>query len=196
MLRVPVISSVGHHTDRPLIDDVAAVACSTPTHAAETAVTVDCCAARAQLAQAARRLERHGRRAILDRARALAHLSRAPRQHLTRHRRHLHQLVRELRASARRTTDGGRELAGVYLLVLRRSAERARGSHAADRRRSLERLSLALAAHDPARTLARGYALVEDPASGEPITSGAAARRAGEVRMRFHDQAVPARVEP
>src|SRR3954453_20143923 len=41
LLRVPVISSVGHHTDRTLIDDVAAVACSTPTHAAETAVPID-----------------------------------------------------------------------------------------------------------------------------------------------------------
>ena len=29
-LRVPVIASVGHHTDRTLIDDVAAVSCSTP----------------------------------------------------------------------------------------------------------------------------------------------------------------------
>jgi exodeoxyribonuclease VII large subunit len=33
LLRVPVISSVGHHTDRTLLDDVAAVSCSTPTHA-------------------------------------------------------------------------------------------------------------------------------------------------------------------
>ena len=40
LLPVPVIASVGHHTDRTLIDDVAAVACSTPTHAAETAVRV------------------------------------------------------------------------------------------------------------------------------------------------------------
>src|SRR4051794_19049444 len=38
LLRVPVIASVGHHTDRTLIDDVAAVSCSTPTHAAESAV--------------------------------------------------------------------------------------------------------------------------------------------------------------
>ena len=47
LLRVPVIASVGHHTDRTLIDDVAAVSCSTPTHAAEAAVPVDCGAARA-----------------------------------------------------------------------------------------------------------------------------------------------------
>jgi exodeoxyribonuclease VII large subunit len=41
LLRIPVIASVGHHTDRTLIDDVAAVSCSTPTHAAEAAVPRD-----------------------------------------------------------------------------------------------------------------------------------------------------------
>ncbi|HEX5145419.1 MAG TPA: exodeoxyribonuclease VII large subunit, partial [Conexibacter sp.] len=56
LLRVPVIASVGHHTDRTLIDDVAAVACSTPTHAAEAAVPIDCAAARRALATAAARL--------------------------------------------------------------------------------------------------------------------------------------------
>src|SRR5690242_8698494 len=102
LLRVPVISSVGHHTDRTLIDDVAAVCASTPTHAAEAAVPIDCAAARDDLAARARRLSRHSNRAIVERARALGHLSRAPRQHVNRHRRQLHQLTRELRASARR----------------------------------------------------------------------------------------------
>src|SRR4051794_18303767 len=37
---VPVISAVGHDVDRTLIDDVAAVCCSTPTHAAEAAVAI------------------------------------------------------------------------------------------------------------------------------------------------------------
>ena len=69
LLRVPVISSVGHHTDRTLIDDVAAVCCSTPTHAAEAAVPVDCRAARANLAALALRLRGHARRAIVVRAR-------------------------------------------------------------------------------------------------------------------------------
>ena len=100
MLRVPVVSSVGHHTDRTLIDDVAAVACSTPTHAAEAAVPLDCAAARAALHAHAARLERHGRRAIVDRARTLARLSRAPAHHVARHRAWLHQQLRELRASA------------------------------------------------------------------------------------------------
>jgi len=46
-----------------------------------------------------------------------------------------------------------------------------------------------------ARTLARGYALVEDPASGHPVSSAAAARAARRVRLRFADDAVAARIE-
>jgi len=194
LLRVPVISSVGHHTDRTLIDDVAAVCASTPTHAAEAAVPIDCAAARDDLAARARRLSRHGNRAIVERARALGHLSRAPRQHVNRHRRQLHQLTRELRASARRACEKGRELADVHMLVLSRTTARARGSDAAKRGRELERLALALAAHDPERTLARGYALVQDRA-GEPLGSAAAARDASDLRLRFHDGSVRARVD-
>ncbi len=193
LLRVPVISSVGHHTDRTLIDDVAAVSCSTPTHAAEAAVPIDCRTARADMAAFARRLEGHGRRAILDRARALSHLSRAPAQHVARHRSQLHQLTRELRAIGRRACASGRERAGVHLLVLGRTAERARSSDAARRRRDLERLALALGAHDPERTLARGYAMVKDRA-GEPLTTAAAAREAEDLTVRFHDGELPARV--
>jgi exodeoxyribonuclease VII large subunit len=193
LLRVPVISSVGHHTDRTLIDDVAAVCCSTPTHAAEAAVPVDCRAARADIAASARSLQNHGRRAVLARARALWHLARAPEQHVARHRKQLHQLLRELRASARRTHERAGSLADRHLLVLARTASRGSGSDASQRRRELDRLSLALAAHDPQRTLARGYALVSDR-SGAPLGSAAAARGSGELSLRFHDGTVPARV--
>jgi exodeoxyribonuclease VII large subunit len=194
LLRVPVISSVGHHTDRTLIDDVAAVCASTPTHAAEAAVPIDCRAARADLVARAHRLSRHGNRAIVDRARALGHLSRAPRQHVNRHRRQLHQLTRELRASARRASEKGRSLAAVHMLVLSRTTARAHGADAAKRGRELDRLALALAAHDPERTLARGYALVQDRA-GEPLGSAAAAREARELGLRFHDGPVGVRVD-
>src|SRR5213075_2928047 len=56
LLPVPVIASLGHHTDRTLLDDVAAVSCSTPTHAAESAVPCHCAEARARLARDTRRL--------------------------------------------------------------------------------------------------------------------------------------------
>jgi exodeoxyribonuclease VII large subunit len=193
LLRVPVISSVGHHTDRTLIDEVAAVCCSTPTHAAEAAVPIDIRGARETLRTGAVRLEGQGRRALLVRAQLLAQLSRAPFQHLRRHHTRLHQLVRELRASGRRAVSERRRLADVHLLVLRRGRERALGSDAPARRRGLERLALALAAHDPERTLQRGYALVEDR-SGQLVTSASGARRAGDVSLRFADGRVPARV--
>ena len=61
------------------------------------------------------------------------------------------------------------------------------------RTENLERLALALGAHDPERTLARGYALVEDPA-GEPVTTAAGARAIGDLGLRFHDGRVRARV--
>ena len=226
LLRVPVISSVGHHTDRTLLDDVAAVACSTPTHAAETAVPVDCAAARAELASTAARLHRQGKRAVLERARTLARLSRAPGHHVARHRSRLHQLLRELRATSRRAVAAGeQETRARGVSLARKSAAAAAGNDArrrrgaADaaalvraaarteaardrtataaaaltraatldsRRREFARLASMLAAHDPQRTLERGYALVEDP-SGEPVTSAATAREQPALTIRFHD---------
>jgi exodeoxyribonuclease VII large subunit len=236
MLPVPVIASVGHHTDRTLIDDVAAVACSTPTHAAETAVPLHCGEARESAVAAAATLSRHGRRAlsaresldgwaralsrqgrraVVDRARELTALSRAPAEHLARHRLRLHQHLREMRASARRGVADGAELAATHGLVLQRTERRLSLEHARDaaalpttatrlhragpvavarRRRDLERLALALAAHDPDRTLARGYALVEGD-DGRLVAGTAAAREAGQLNVRFHDGAVRARVE-
>jgi exodeoxyribonuclease VII large subunit len=87
----------------------------------------------------------------------------------------------------------GQERAGVHAKVLGRATERARTSDRAARRRELERLALALAAHDPDRTLARGYALVEDR-DGQALGSAAAARDARDVRLRFHDGALDAEV--
>ncbi len=98
LLGVPVIASVGHHTDRTLLDDVAAVSCSTPTHAAEAAVGVDCMRARSQQAASAARLRDHGRQAVVSRARLLATLSRAPATQIDRQRTRLHQHLREIRA--------------------------------------------------------------------------------------------------
>ena len=194
LLPVPVVASVGHHTDRTLIDDVAAVSCSTPTHAAEAAVPLDCIRARESLTAGATALARHGRRAVLDRARALAALSRAPAEHVARHRTRLHQQVRELRASARRGVAERRGLARTHGLVLDRKATATALAARTSRMAALDAFALALAAHDPDRTLARGYALVQDDA-GELVTGVEAARAAGRVDVRFHDGAVRARVE-
>ena len=61
------------------------------------------------------------------------------------------------------------------------------------RPRELAQLSLALAGHDPQRTLERGYALVQTR-DGEALAGAAAAARASDLRLRFADGTVPARV--
>jgi len=193
LLRTPVIAAVGHHGDRTLLDDVAAVSCSTPTHAAEAAVPLDVAAERGRAQAAARRLAQHGRAAVLVRARTLERLARAPADHVRRHRTRLHQLLRELRATSRRTVvAAGRDLDG-HAAQLTRIATGAAGPHDAARRATLQSLALALAAHDPERVVGRGYAIVRD-AHGEVLTGAAAARAAGHVRLGFADGEVDATV--
>jgi len=212
---VPVVSAVGHDVDRTLIDDVAGVCCSTPTHAAETAVPVDCLAAVAALADAARRVDVCGRAAVLSRARELAGRSRAPREHLARHRAHLHQLARELRAAtsrgradrldfqrriaftvmgrkvgaARRQTDEQRTALGGRAAGLERAVQ----ADAGRRAKSIAAHAAALRAHDPERTLERGYALAlgED---GQPLTNAAAVRGAHDFNLRMTGGTVGAQV--
>jgi exodeoxyribonuclease VII large subunit len=193
MLRVPVIASVGHHTDRTLIDDVAAVSCSTPTHAAESAVPAHPLEARAALARCAASLEAHGRRAVVGRARHLAALSRAPAQAIARHRVALHQRLKELRAASRRRVAEDRERVARDARVLERRAGAAGGPQARARRTALDSLAAALAAHDPERTVARGYAIVDDGAGGI-VTSAAQARALGDVRLFFGDGPVDAKI--
>jgi exodeoxyribonuclease VII large subunit len=194
LLRVPVIASVGHHTDRTLIDDVAAASCSTPTHAAETAVPLHCAEARAAVHAGAGRLAVHARRAVLDRARHVAHLSRAPGEHVARQRRALHQKLREVRASAMRRARDERVATATRAGALARRATAAGGPELAARRTALDGFTLALAAHDPERVVERGYAVVDDR-HGNILTTGAAAREVGEVRLYFADAAVDATVE-
>jgi exodeoxyribonuclease VII large subunit len=277
---VPVISAVGHDVDRTLIDDVAAVCCSTPTHAAEAAVAIDCAAAReglrrgtARIGQAGRaaveepgermsraakrvdatarsataeprrrisratlRISQSGRQAVVERARALSAQSRAPRDHLDRHRLRLHQLTREMRAAAgrgradkyrfqRRITAnviarrreasllvvaGGRLTVTTRARAVDRAAQqvderatalaatvtaldRARSALEARRAEALATRSAALRAHDPERTLERGYALLLDH-DGEPLPTAAAARQAGRFDVRLADGSVGAQV--
>ena len=195
MLRVPVVSAVGHERDSTLIDDVAAVACSTPTHAAEAAVPLDCAAARQSLERCAGALRRAGEGAVGARTRHLVALARGPARALRRERVALNQKTREIRAASERGVAERlafqRRIAGV---VLDRAARRAAGPEAKQRRDALARAEVAFRAHDPERTLERGYALAED-AEGEPVTSAVAASAAGRVRLRFADDTVGATIE-
>jgi len=216
MLRVPVVSAIGHERDSTLIDDVAAVCCSTPTHAAEAAVPLDCLDARRDLQRAAGSLRRAGERAVGARARHLAALARGPARALQRERGGLNQKIREIRAASERglaeRARSQRRIAGLVLeRARRRGLERAassreeaarrqasleRGAEAGLRRRreALRKAAVALRAHDPERTLERGYALAES-LDGESVTSAVAATAAGDVRLRFADGKVRAAIE-
>ena len=237
LLSVPVISAVGHDVDRTLIDDVSSVCCSTPTHAAEAAVGIDCAAARAQLLAAAaridergltavdrrgpllaatRRIDSAGRGAVVRRARELAAYSRAPRAQLDRHSVQLHQKAREIRAASRRGVEvrlqWQRRIAATVLdrklTAARTNAERERSAltgRAADLERAARALAArqeqalkanraALNAHDPQRTLERGYAVVAT-ADGDPIAGAGALRAAGAFQVLMADGAVAARVD-
>jgi exodeoxyribonuclease VII large subunit len=194
MLRVPVISAVGHERDSTLIDDVAAVACSTPTHAAETAVPLDCIAARGRLERYAASLQRAGEGAVGARSRHLVALARGPGRALRRERAALNQKTREMRAASERGI--GERLSfqrRIAFVVLDRASRRAAGPEASGRREALRRAAVALRAHDPERTLERGYALAED-AAGEPVITAASAVAAGHVRLRFADGRVKATI--
>jgi exodeoxyribonuclease VII large subunit len=195
MLRVPVISAVGHERDSTLIDDVAAVACSTPTHAAEAAVPLDCVAARRALGRGSASLRRAAEAAVPARTPHLASLARGPGRALRRERLALNQKTREIRAASERgiaeRLGFQRRLAAV---VLERARRRAAGPDMERRRAALHRVAVALRAHQPERTLERGYALVE-AGEGEPVTTADAAVAAGRVKLRFADGGVGARIE-
>ena len=196
LLRVPVIASVGHHTDRTLIDDVAAVSCSTPTHAAEAAVPLDCGAARATLLREARRLD--AARAPRGRD-ARAHARRASRARPPSTSRATAAGCTSCCASCARARAAG--VARERELTAHAAARAApQGAAAAGRRRG-ERGARARAprararrarprAHARARLRARRgrrRRARHDRRSG--------AREAGALALRFHDGRVRASVE-
>jgi exodeoxyribonuclease VII large subunit len=194
MLRVPVISAIGHERDSTLIDDVAARACSTPTHAPEELVPLDCVEARRRLEASAVALGRVAARAVASRTPHLAALARGPARALRREHAALNQRTREVRAASERRLAERLDRQRTFALVLDRAAGRAAGPDLERRRQALSRAAVALRAHDPERTLERGYALAED-AGGEPVTSAEAARAADRISLRFSDGRVRVRPE-
>jgi exodeoxyribonuclease VII large subunit len=152
---------------------------------------------------------------VVTRARQLAALSRAPRDHVARHRVQLHQKAREMRAASGRGLDLRDDRMRRFLTVLERrlaatrvAADRSRLDlrrdaealeRSADRlgeRRleTLARLTAAVNAHDPQRTLERGYALALG-ADGEPLATAAAVREAGEFDLRMADGVMRAKTK-
>ena len=214
LLRVPVISAVGHESDRTLLDDVAAVCCSTPTHATEAAIQVDVQEAGRDLRRAGASLARHAVESRTARAHRIVNFARALGHHTDGQRRLLHQRIREIRASARRAIEGGSGASARRALVLARkreaalharaasgrdlgaraaTLERQRASATGERAVALERLAQTLTAHQPERVLERGYAIVTGD-GGDVVSSAERAREERRLRVRFADDHVAAEV--
>jgi exodeoxyribonuclease VII large subunit len=215
MLAVPVYSAVGHERDVTLLDDVAAVRCSTPTHAAEAVVGFDLNRARLDLADRAVRMSRLPAVAVRSRAVPLSTRAAAPARAIRHQRNVLDQKTREVRAASGRGLVQRLERISLLLgkslnpavgrasrqaaaattgLAVRTSALEGSARTALETGRAHWRASsLALRAHDPQRTLERGFARVEDE-SGEPIVTTAQARVAGRLGVVFADGRVEAEV--
>jgi exodeoxyribonuclease VII large subunit len=123
--------------------------------------------------------------------------------------------ARELRAASRRglafRTEFQRRIAAAVigrkrdaaaasaasgsLRLARRATALRRAADALEARRrdALRAYSAAVRAHDPDRTLERGYAIALDP-EGRPLAGAAALRQAGDFELRMADGQVPARV--
>lgn len=215
MLAVPVYSAVGHERDVTLIDDVAAVRCSTPTHAAEAVVSFDVRRSRSDLGRVATRLSVIGASAIPARTGPLTARAAAPARAVRAQRAVLDQKAREVRASSQRGVASRRERVSLLLATsvapararavrsgqaaVSALAERALATATAarspvERGRALCRASsVTLRAHDPQRTLERGFARIEDE-TGEPVLTTRQAREAGRFGVIFADGRVEAQV--
>ncbi len=149
--RLPVISAVGHETDVTLADLVADVRAATPSAAAElctpdmAALFDDLRTVRRALAALVRdRLDRYGDDVLACKG-ALLRLSPARR-------------TEQLR---QRTDDRARAMTQTMHTLLTVQRERLKAREAA------------LVALDPRAVLQRGYAMVTDTATGEPVRDGA-----------------------
>ncbi len=165
---LPLISGIGHDTDLTLADLAADLRAATPTAAAELAAPAraESLARLDTLAERLRRRARHVCDAHAQRLDALALRVGRPAQALAGQRQALAAFAQRMGRALRSTLDNAQREPSWL-------AARAHKALAAQRRQQALRLDAAaqrLAALDPQRVLARGYAWLED-AQGRPVTS-------------------------
>ncbi len=216
---VPVVTALGHTSDRTLADLVADLECRTPTEAGARIVPrkTDLVAA---LGERRRRLGReveHRTRAELERLRArrerldkvLPVMVRARRERLQACRSHLQELApgRQLERRAAALAERQTRLEGAARrAVARRRAELERRRGPERLRGSLERRLRAaetalrerqrrLTALDPQRVLTRGYSIAFDEASGAVLRRATDTAPGRRFRLRLAEGQLRAATE-
>lgn len=170
--RVPIVSGIGHETDTTIVDYVADVRAPTPSAAAEMA-TPDI----TELDEELRSLEGRAYRATVSSLRMLRSDLRHVRQRLVQ----ASPVVRLGRVRA--------ELA-ASVTALRSLTDR----HLERLRHDLDRADSVLHALSPDGLLRRGYAFMEDGASGDPISGVRSVAPGSMVRATFADGHIDASV--
>jgi exodeoxyribonuclease VII large subunit len=206
--RVPVVTALGHTSDRTVADMVADAECRTPTDAG-TRVVPRKADLLEQLAGRSRRLDREARRRVQTEAERLAERRRRLAQALPAMLRRRQERLDRLRSELARLSPGrqlqlrqehleglGRRVAGAAQRTLRQRATAVEGRRATQRLHRVveERLRSAegglaqrrrrLEALSPELVLARGYSITLDEA-GHALRSAeeTAAGRSIEVRL-------------
>ena len=219
-MRIPVVTALGHTSDRTLADLVADREARTPTAAAELVVPKKADLLR-QLGERGQRLQRAGMSLLIG----PGHEVEARRQRLLRlsaettSRRgetlaHLNRMLRQrdprevLRGRERALTDCRRRLEQAIAASSRRiesdalriaeGRERLKATALRalrDYGRSLENRGSRLRALGPEQTLARGYSICLDSGSGRVVRAAEEARKGQEVKVVLAAGGLDCRVE-
>jgi exodeoxyribonuclease VII large subunit len=195
--RLPVVTALGHTSDRTVADLVADAECRTPTEAGARVVPKKA-DLEAQLQDRRRRLERELKQRVARYLERIERISRdltrlSPIAQVARREEALKERRRRIdSAAAARLARSGNALAA------RRAPDRldrALAERFAGATRALAHRAQRLHALSPDGVLARGYSITQDAESGAVITSAASTQPGRPIRVRLASGRLGARVE-
>jgi len=185
---IPVVSAVGHEIDFSISDFVADLRAPTPSAAAEL-ISPDQRALKQNLSLLRNRLQHRSTQMLQQLSQKLDHLAHRlvqqhPGQRLAQHRKMLQQARQRLLLAGTRIVPQRRH----YLQELgHRRLLQAGQRIVPERRLKLNNLERTLNAVGPLPTLARGYAIVTDAASGKAVSSVKGLKEKQALITQLHD---------